>query len=717
MTGTRSGWPLMAVAVVLTACSSASDVEAPRQSLSTRLSTRLEVSSTTARPGTRIAVRIYQHNTLQVPLLGMQGTFRFDPNRLAYVGQPLAGETIELVNDEGASRGRLRMITIDRTRLPDEIAELVFEVRTANYTKGLTYHMEEAATRDLQVLHTAIVEPGPVPLTRPPSTIPPRRLTARDWLAHLQSGVVFDVGTLSGGARYGDVTLDGRINVADVASTSNVAIGLRPLLTDSTKDLAIAANVFPFNLPGLGEADDPVPPGRDADGSYNITISDVVVISNESVGYDPPVAGELIPGRTISSDRSILAGTIPVSRTLFRDTVYELRGTVNVPGGVTLTIQAGTRLEGDPASRGMLVVRRGGNIDARGTRLQPIVFTCAAVVKSRGCWGGVIINGFSLLNNGQVLPGGVDVNGCPQKEDEPTEGFYGGCLIQDTSGVLRYVRVEYAGMAAPDGGVVPGLQLRGVGSGTRLDSIQVFASLGDGLYVAGGTANIRNVVLTDNAGDGLRWIDGWVGKGQFLIVQQTADNDDALAGENFALNPNAAPRSAPQLYNVTVIGPPAGSGAIGRGVLLDHGSGLILRNAVLLRPGGAGLDIQGTESCTLTSGVDPVIRVESSIFFLGNPNYAADADCVDESAYASAPDRANRIIDPGLAAPFVTVTADLRPLPGAAALAGAVAVPNDGFFDPSATYVGAVPAANATGSNIPWYAGWTQPGSGLVLHP
>src|SRR5262249_22498947 len=128
-----------------------------------------------------------------------------------------------------------------------------------------------------------------------------RHLSLEDWVARTgrPPGTARISAMVAGeGRRYGDASLDQTVNVLDALVTANVAVGNAPLLTAANRDFAVAANVFPANLPGLGEPNDSVPPGREADGSFVINILDVSVITNESVGNNPPVAGELIPGRT-----------------------------------------------------------------------------------------------------------------------------------------------------------------------------------------------------------------------------------------------------------------------------------------------------------------------------------------------------------------------------------------------------------------------------------
>jgi hypothetical protein len=62
-----------------------------------------------------------------------------------------------------------------------------------------------------------------------------------------------------------------------------------------------------------------------------------------------------------------------------------------------------------------------------------------------------------------------------------------------------------------------------------------------------------------------------------------------------------------------------------------------------------------------------------------------------------------------LKAPYDVLLPDFRPVAGSAAATFVGGTPPaDGFFDATATYAGAVAPANASASNIPWYAGWTR---------
>ncbi len=673
----------------------------------------LAVNTLAARPGDTLRIQIIGDLSGDQPLAALQGTMRFDPRALHFIGQPLQGSTFHLVNADAAEQGVLRVISLRLAGLARTTADLRFEVLQRDYGSGLRYDLEVATTARLFAFSRADTVPlAIVPGAPDAPGAEIHHLTVEDWWRQLGLEPRARVDVPGAGAIYGDAFTDGTINVLDASIIANLAVGNRQLLTDTPRDNVIAGNVFPFNLPGLGESTDPIPPGQNVDGTFTINALDAVVIANEAVGNDQPVAGDLIPGRTPRPFQAVLSGLLPASRTLYRDTIYEMQGNVIVGPGATLTIQPGTQLEGDPATRGAMVIARAGNIDWQGTRLEPILFTCKGPVRTPGCWGGVVLNGLALLNNRD--PG---VTGfCPEKYSIGSTELYGGCLVEDTTGIMRYVRVEYAGMAVGGGGPVPGLALLGIGTGTTIEDVQVHGSLGDGVYLSGGNVNLRKIVLTGNLTYALHWDHGWGGNAfggsvQFLQIQVPQGGGDAIVGSNFAGNPDAGPRSEPDLYNVTAVGAGAGGGT-GRGFVLQSGSSGSLRNSIVLQMAASGFDVQGVESCAQVSG--GLAFLDHDIFSGNAPDFATDSDCIDEDAYATTPALQNRVTPPGLNAPTNTLTPDTRPLPGAAATTGSAVPPSNLFFDVTVTYLGAAEPANGTGSNIPWYAGWTRGWSGLL---
>lgn len=504
------------------------------------------------------------------------------------------------------------------------------------------------------------------------------------------------------GSTFGDVILDGGIDVFDVLGIENVSASIFPLLTRVADDYAIAGDVFPYNLPGLGEDTDAVPPGLEADGSHEVDVFDALAVANYVAGIPVPVVGQPIPGRTPRAATAVLSGVITANRTLTRDTLYRLSGHVIVSGpGVTLTIQAGTRIEADPAARAALSVRFGALLSAQGTRLEPIVMTCGAPTPAPGCWGGLTLNGASLINNG---PFGGGLVGCPQKV-EAGGGIFGGCLIQHSSGSLQFVRVEFAGAPWPGSTTpAPAVALNGVGSGTLLDYLQVREALGDGVAVAGGTAQVRQLLVTRAAARGLSWTDGWRGKAQSLIIYRSQGTGPAIEGDNATSDPLATPRSHPTIYNVTISedGTAGGTG-YPPAILFRHGTGGELADLIVAGWRGVAVDINDAETCARVAADS--LEIHHGIFF-GNRggDFSTDADCIDEVAYGQAAPRANLFVDPLLLDPRFTRSPDLRPAVGSPAESG-MGPPADGFFDVPRMFRGAVPSGG--NGKVPWYAGWT----------
>lgn len=212
-----------------------------------------------------------------------------------------------------------------------------------------------------------------------------------------------------------------------------------------------------------------------------------------------------------------LQNTLFGNRTLSRDTVYLLRGIVYVPQTYTLTIPAGTVLRGaapdaDPAGTNMpgsLVIERGGFINARGTAAQPIIFTSAKAAGQRnyGDWGGVVLIGRSPVNRPGTTANPRNIRGTVETYGEPASN----------SGIMQYVRIEYAG--APMGGNtsvrLAGLSFYGVGTGTTIDHVQVSYSAGDGYAWFGGTVNAKNLLAYRTTDDDWTVDWGYTGNVQF----------------------------------------------------------------------------------------------------------------------------------------------------------------------------------------------------------
>ena len=172
-------------------------------------------------------------------------------------------------------------------------------------------------------------------------------------------------------------TLDGVIDARDALYVSNMAVSNTffaecMLGTDVRRRDCIAANVAPANEPGLGEADDPCPPGLEACGGFRRVVDarDVREISREAVGIDQPVPGQAIPRPTTTASDTVALTSFSGTRVLSADTIYRISGIVEVgvdgAGGGTgeLVVEPGVKIVASVDAA--LVVGRNGRI--RGTR-------------------------------------------------------------------------------------------------------------------------------------------------------------------------------------------------------------------------------------------------------------------------------------------------------------------------------------------------------------
>jgi hypothetical protein len=150
-------------------------------------------------------------------------------------------------------------------------------------------------------------------------------------------------------------------------------------------------------------------------------------------------------------------GTIAADTTWTADKSYVLHDYVGVAPGATLTIEPGTVVYGGDG-RATLFVARGAKIMADGTAMRPIIMTSPKLVGQRAQrdWGALVLLGNAPINE----PGGEAV-----LEGLPSEAPYrfGGNDPHDSSGVVRYVRIEFGGFEIAANQEINGLTCGGVG--------------------------------------------------------------------------------------------------------------------------------------------------------------------------------------------------------------------------------------------------------------
>lgn len=409
-------------------------------------------------------------------------------------------------------------------------------------------------------------------------------------------------------------------------------------------------------------------------------------------------------GLDCDGDVCVLTGTITDDLTLTKDKAWLLRGGVFVgddAGETVLTIEPGTWIYGETATRGMLVIRRGSKILAEGTAEEPIVLTSSKEEgqRARGDWGGLILNGRAPVN-------GCDAAPC-ESFGEGGTGFFGGDDAADNSGVLKYVRVEFAGQLISPDNELNGIAFQGVGSGTTVDFIQVHMGADDGVEFFGGTVNVKHVLTTGIADDNLDWTDGWQGKVQFFVAQQYDDaGDNGIEADNNGEDNAAAPRSHPVLSNLTLIGSP-NSDSSDVGMLLREGTAANLHNVIVQGFNDTCLDVDHAE--TFANAIDAggaltgELTLSSSIFDcvknFDDGEAVPDEEPVSIEELAMTLNEGNAIAEARLEDPFNPADRNFRPAADSPALSGAV-VPSDAFFEQVSFKGGVDPEDD-------WTAGWT----------
>jgi hypothetical protein len=243
---------------------------------------------------------------------------------------------------------------------------------------------------------------------------------------------------------------------------------------------------------------------------------------------------------------------IKESHTIKKGT-YVLKGWVYIEDGATLTIEPGTVIKGDKETKAALIARKGAKLIAKGTVSEPIVFTSNQAKGSRkpGDWGGIILCGRAKNNNDIV--NGMPIEGGPVAP-------HGGSNDDDNSGVLSYVRVEFAGIPFATDQEINGVTFGSVGRGTQVDHVQVSYSGDDSFEWFGGTVNAKYLVAYHGWDDDFDTDYGYSGKLQFLLAVKNPKIADQSLSNGFESDNNAngttdEPYTKAVFSNVTLIGP------------------------------------------------------------------------------------------------------------------------------------------------------------------
>ncbi len=413
----------------------------------------------------------------------------------------------------------------------------------------------------------------------------------------------------------------------------------------------------------------------------------------------------------------VVSGDITTNTTWTKNNTYLLSGFVYVTNGAVLTIEPGTVIKGDKNTKGSLIITRGAKIIADGTPDDPIVFTSNESTPTYGDWGGIILLGYAPTNqvyNGTsglgLIEGGLDA----------TKGIYGGgdqaggAKADDNSGVLRYVRIEYPGIAFQPNNEINGLTMGGVGNKTTIDYVQVSYSGDDSFEWFGGTVNCKHLIAYRGVDDDFDTDNGFAGNIQFAYAVRDPNVADVSGSNGFesdndASGDGALPKTKATFSNVTVIGP-SGSGAVNsnfkRAAHLRRNTEQGIFNSVEIGKYPVGILIDGDSA--VNNAIAGRLSVRNSFFYgmtklLDTTKVTVPFD-INTWASGRAITTGSNANDAGLVDPFNLALPNPRPAATSPLLNAA------GFSDPRLSDPFYVPVsyAGAFGPSGDWTCPWAK---------
>jgi hypothetical protein len=433
-------------------------------------------------------------------------------------------------------------------------------------------------------------------------------------------------------------------------------------------------------------------------------------------------------GGTPTGQTITLEGKITKDTVLKAANTYILKGLVYMTNNATMTVEAGTTIKGDIITVGGLVITRGAKIMAQGTVDKPIVFTSNSSGTPRsGDWAGIVLLGKAPTNssfNGTAglgeIEGGIN--------DAAGNGLYGGTDAADNSGVLSYVRIEYAGYAFLPDKEINSLTMGGVGNGTQLDHIQVTYAKDDAFEWFGGTVNAKYLIAYKTQDDDFDTDNGFSGKVQFgLIIRDSSIADisksEAFESDNDANGSTITPITSAVFSNVTAIGPKAtlnnnGSSLFLAGAQIRRNSKESIFNSVFLGwPVGILIDASKGTPTDLSIN-DSTLRIRNCIIagcsvpvsYAASASAPTGATTASIQAWFTSSNFGNSILttvdDAKFVNPFNYTLPDFGPFGTSPAVSGASftdAKLATGFT--TVTFKGAIAPA---GADAVWHKGWTK---------
>jgi hypothetical protein len=306
-------------------------------------------------------------------------------------------------------------------------------------------------------------------------------------------------------------------------------------------------------------------------------------------------------------------GDITEAVTLDETKTYKLSGMIKVKDGGTLTIPAGTKIEGIGGTSAAIIVEQGGQIFVNGTAEKPVVMTSGLDNPSRGDWGGLVVCGKATCNSG----GGMS---------EVGDVAYGGNVDNDNSGIIRYLRIEYSGAAFNSEKEYNGLSLFGVGNGTTVEYVQIHECADDPIEFYGGTVHANYIVSSYGEDDMFDWTEGWTGGGQYWYgLNDNGFGNRGMECDSWSKDFAATPTANPTISNVTLIGS-GDQGPEPQALMLRAGTAGSIDN-IVVKNWKTGIEVRSDES--IVNLLDNSLKV-TNIKFIDTPTKLVVKDSNDD---------------------------------------------------------------------------------------
>ncbi|MCV9932164.1 hypothetical protein OIU80_07705 [Flavobacterium sp. LS1R47] len=299
------------------------------------------------------------------------------------------------------------------------------------------------------------------------------------------------------------------------------------------------------------------------------------------------------PTSTFVADANDFKGIISDGEVVLdASTVYKLTGKLQVNDGATLTIPAGTVIQGTGGTKAYIAIAQGGKINVNGTAAKPVIMTSGLPTKGAGDWGGLVICGRAPINR---VTGGAST-----AQSEVADLTYGGTISADNSGSIKYLRIEYAGAAYNTEKEFNGVSFFGVGSGTVVENVQAFHGADDGFEFFGGSVNTTNLIAIGNEDDQFDWTEGWNGKNtNWYGKLNFGKGNRGIEADNFELGFANTPIANPTITNMTLIGPGSAADATiyteNQAIKFRRGTKGLISN-VVLSGWKTGIDVENDET-------------------------------------------------------------------------------------------------------------------------